>query len=971
MRSPITWMALSAAIALPAVATAQHAEMARPLPTPLNGTSSSPGAFSAATQIGRRLFVAGSFDQLADASEGAIVVDPVGQLVAGAFPQFQGLVTQIVADGTGGWFVVGEFTQVGGRPTSGFARVTPSRTIDDQFRVVADGQITKVAVGHGRVYLVGEFSTVRGVRRRGLAALDASGTLTSWAASFDPSVVPNDVTVSSIGVYVGALGQIWGLDASNGRTWFSRGLFFSGMAASSARVFLGSAGTSLPVRAIDPLTGGDIDWRIGLTFQPVRAPYGQDGTEVTALMLDGARLYVGGRFLTTDGRQSLLAVDAATGAALPWRPAAPPPDPNSSVWLSKVGPIVAATFGSTGEFVVYDGGSAATIPFRANTIGTVRAAAPAPEGAVLGGSFASGPRVPRAGLAAIDLDTFAVDGWTAAVASTPFDPIVQLATDGTWLFARTEGTLGGSDARIYKIDPTTGAAVAQQKFPSVLTRMTASGGELLVSTTPRDGSPGHVGSIAVATWAYQALPAAVFGSISDLGADATTIYVAGQFADAAGQPTTAGLRAIDRATGDWNGWRPAFTGRISALRLGFNRVWVAGEFRQIGGARRRGLAALDPITGAATAWDPDVAGLLSVGPVSSSIVPGVAGLEVDVPSGLVYASAVLFDDPRARTVAHGQVAASILAYDAASGTRLPFRPMSQRMLASTPDCLLVGSGCLSRAEPAPSGLQVAQSGAVTTLSWTLPASSARTGVRVEFGATEGRADLATIDLPAAQSSFTVTAPPGSYFARVRALAASAASLTTPDVSFAVGAPAAPLNVTATSDRTTVSLGWDAPTTGAPQTYELQAGSAPGRADYGAIALSGASTSFSIANVPVSSYWLRLLSLGASGARSVPGNEVFVDLRPVQTCSVSPPQQLAATVAGRVVTLTWQPPADGSEDIARLVVGSGPGLSDLATVDMAPYATAFAVTAPPGTYYARLVTGCFTTAASNEVRIDVP
>lgn len=967
MRPVLCAVALVHAVLFAAQSTwAQYAEVPRPLPAPIfSGLTANPfnGRLLSAVQIGRRLFVAGAFDHLAPRIGGVAVVNPAGQVVAGAFPPFHGAVSQILADGVGGWFVVGDFTQVDGRATSGFARVTASRTIDARFLVAADGPVKKVAVAHGRVYLVGDFTVVQGLRRAGLAALDAGGAVTSWGAAFQGGASPNDITTSSIGVYVGALGSLWGLEASSGRVWFSRAIFFTGMAASSQHVFLGRVGLRRPISVVDPITGTeDTNWSVGVTFEFVQGAYGQDATQVTALLLDGGRLYAAGRFRTTDGRESLLAVDAGSGAPIAWRPSAPRLGSPKAV-LSKVGPFVTAIFEgdfvSVGALHVYDAGSAAALPFAPAVVGAIRAVALAPEGALLGGDLTASGGIARQGLASIDLDTFAVEPWTSAFAGTLFNPVQELASDGTWLFARTEGSLGGVDAALLKIDPSTGAVVAQRTFPSVQTRMRVSGGQVVLATTGRNGTDGEVGLLDIATWSYQALPATVNGTISTLDVDATTIYVGGTFVIAPGVVYQPELRAIDRVSGDWTAWRPRPDGFVTAVRVAAGRVWASGQFQRVGGLFRRGLVELDPATAAPTSWNPDVSG-----------PGGVNHLAIDAVGGVLIASTGLFGDPSARSVAAGQLAASELAYSMATGERLPWRPGSSGMIALTPDCLLVAVGCLPRAEPSPFGLQVGQTGAATTLSWALPASASRTGVRLEFGRTEGRADLAILDLPPDSTSFSAPAPPGRYVARVRALAGAGASLTTADVSFAVGAPAAPLNVTAIAERRRVALAWQAPSTGAPAAYELQAGSRAGQTDIGRLTLAGAATSIAVDGVPIGQFWLRVAALDSSG-RGAPSLDVFVDSMPRQTCSTSPPQQLAATVTGRIVTLTWQPPADGSDDIPRLVVGSAPGLRDLATLEMPPYATSYAVPAPPGTYYARLEIGCLTTSASNEVRIDVP
>ncbi len=122
-------------LAAPLPAFAQYAEMPRPLPAgAVNFFGFTlAGQLRAATQIGRRLFIGGRFTQLASATGGAAVVDPLGVVQPQAFPHFGGTVSHVVADGAGGWFVIGSFTSVGGRPVAGFARVAPDRRLTSGF----------------------------------------------------------------------------------------------------------------------------------------------------------------------------------------------------------------------------------------------------------------------------------------------------------------------------------------------------------------------------------------------------------------------------------------------------------------------------------------------------------------------------------------------------------------------------------------------------------------------------------------------------------------------------------------------------------------------------------------------------------------------------------------------------------------------------------------------------------------------
>jgi hypothetical protein len=954
-------------------ASAQYAEVPRPLPVPSASIfgGSSPGWFTAATQIDRRLFVAGTFTRLSPPTGSAVVVDLAGHYIPGAFPYFAGTVTQIVADSAGGWLVVGDFVSVNGRPIARFARVAPDRTVDERYRVVADGAIAKVALAHGRIYLAGDFTAINGAARRGLAALDAvTGSLSGWGAGFDAGGGVRELSFSSVGVYVAGgpqPGHLWGLDAATGRVLFDRPGFVSAVAASSARVYVGGLGFERPVWAVHPFTGEDTDWIPGLTFEYVPATYGWDATQIGELLLDGGRLYIAGRFRTADGRGSLTAVEAGGGRAAGWWPAVPGPTGSPEAALYRVGPAIVAnlggaSFGVSPSIVAFDVATAATIPFQPDVVGAVLAVASAPEGVVVVGSFNGSGGVDRGGLAAIDLDTGEVEPWTSAVQGPPFNPIIELATDGTWLFARTEGTLNGSDALFFKIDPVTGAVAAQRALPSITTRMRVAGGEILVSTQSRTTFAAEVGVITIADWSYAARPVTFDGSVSSLDAIGDAIYLAGRFTIVNGQSRPA-FAAVHRVTGAVLPWRPAADSAGGSVRTSSGRVWVAGGFSRVGGQRRRGLAELDPATGLALPWNPDVAGVLSGG----SLIPGVNAIEIGA-DGNLYAvmGTFLYSDERA--VAAGQLAPPTLAYSTTTGRRLPWRPSAPGMIAVQPDCLLTAAGCLPRAIPAPTDLHVTQSGAALALSWALPASPARTGVRLEVGSRDGRADLYTLDLPANQQAFSATVPPGSYFARVRALAGVAGSITTPDVSFAVGRAAAPLDFTAIAAGPLVTFAWQPPSTGAPTRYELEAGAAEGRRDL-AIAIAGAAATLTV-NAPIGRFWTRLVAVNDSG-RSAVSNEAFIDNTPRNSCSTSPPQNLVAAVVGRTVTLTWNLPADGSEDPPRIVAGSAPGASDIASLTAAPYTTSFAVAAPPGTYYVRLVVGCFNTASSNEVQVVVP
>jgi glucose/arabinose dehydrogenase len=179
-------------------------------------------------------------------------------------------------------------------------------------------------------------------------------------------------------------------------------------------------------------------------------------------------------------------------------------------------------------------------------------------------------------------------------------------------------------------------------------------------------------------------------------------------------------------------------------------------------------------------------------------------------------------------------------------------------------------------------------------------------------------------------------------------------------------PGTPTAFTATVTGSTVALNWAASQSGGTTTsYLLEAGSAPGLADFGVVPLPTAS--LTVPDVGNGQYYLRVRAVGPAGS-----SPPTTDLQVVVGCSAPPtaPDITAVTVAERTVTLTWTlpPGATGS----RLEVGFTTGATDLVVPnDMA--ALSLVADAPPGTYFARLraVNACGTGAPSAEQVIAVP
>jgi predicted phage tail protein len=187
------------------------------------------------------------------------------------------------------------------------------------------------------------------------------------------------------------------------------------------------------------------------------------------------------------------------------------------------------------------------------------------------------------------------------------------------------------------------------------------------------------------------------------------------------------------------------------------------------------------------------------------------------------------------------------------------------------------------------------------------------------------------------------------------------------------APNPPHSLAAAVAGNTVTLTWLAPSTGAvPASYAVDASLSPGGPLIASFPV--ASTSLVVNSVPNGVYYVRVRALNVDGS-SAASNEVVVVVPGGGSCTSPPnaPTNLTSNVFGVSVTLNWLAPAGGCPAAGYVVqAGSAPGLSNLAVINLAGSATTLSVTAPPGTYYVRVIAlnGFGGSVASNEVVIAV-
>ena len=224
-------------------------------------------------RVGDTLYVGGVFSQIANRTGSAIVVPQPGGAPEPGFPEVAGgSVTASVADGTGGWYLGGSFTNVGGVNRPDLAHVRGDGALDTVFAPGELGEIRTLA-------LVGKVLYVGGLQPGTyfvpvLRALDAT--------TGDPLPISFDVPA----------------DARN----------LVALVASANRLYVAFGQTMFDSRVVsfDAATGAPV-WVHSFGFEAFH-----EGYATLALDVDGTRLLVGGEFGDA-GNENLEALDVSTG----------------------------------------------------------------------------------------------------------------------------------------------------------------------------------------------------------------------------------------------------------------------------------------------------------------------------------------------------------------------------------------------------------------------------------------------------------------------------------------------------------------------------------------------------------------------------------------------------------------------------------------------------------------------------------
>jgi hypothetical protein len=150
--------------------------------------------------VGNLIYIGGDFTYVGPfTGNGAAVDATTGQSLG--LPRVNGQVYAIAPDGAGGWYIGGDFTDVGGVARTNLAHIMGDHTLA-AWDPSPSGAVLCLAVNGSTVYVGGAFDMIGGAARNRIAALDAgTGNATAWNPNADVAVY--SVAVSGSTVYVG------------------------------------------------------------------------------------------------------------------------------------------------------------------------------------------------------------------------------------------------------------------------------------------------------------------------------------------------------------------------------------------------------------------------------------------------------------------------------------------------------------------------------------------------------------------------------------------------------------------------------------------------------------------------------------------------------------------------------------------------------------------------------------------------
>jgi trimeric autotransporter adhesin len=522
------------------------------------------GPVEAIASSGENVYLGGSFTTIGPRTGQGVLFNSDLSARDTAIPQVSGgsgQVNVVIPDGAGGWYVGGNFTEVGGLARSDLAHILANDTVDPSFTPNPDGNVQELSLSGSTLVVVGQFETIGGQERRGFAAVE---TATGAATAFDPKSNDDE--------------GLCGL-ATDGEYVFVCGDYFSEIGGQARR---GLAQLHLS-------DGSATTWEPGNES----IPYSMYLSPSKVLYLSYYGKFKGDASKTSYEGIAALQIPADPEEAPTYLPFHP--NVGSVYAFYQIGSTlyIGGYFNSvayapadreTENFTIYERSDTAAfdieknyelLPFEVHVNNSVTELAGNADTLYVGGYFGAIGSDPRTNLSAVDPLTGEptgsnpdVDGSVRAIAAAGS----SLYVGGTFV------TVGGST---------------------------------------RD----HIAALNSSTGALEAFDPGLDGSVDALAIAGSTLYAGGSFRNATGageeSHSRSNLAAFSTSDGTLTSFAPEPNGTVSALAVSGQTLFAGGSFNQLHEVAHGSLAAFSTTDGSTEAFDPSPNGAVHALSVSS------------------------------------------------------------------------------------------------------------------------------------------------------------------------------------------------------------------------------------------------------------------------------------------------------------------------------------------------------------------
>jgi hypothetical protein len=533
-----------------------------------------------------------------------------------------GAVEVVIPDGTGGWFIGGGFSNVGGYARQRLARLNGDGSVNtawdpNGYVGVQGGNVNALLLHDGVLYAGGDFTSAGGAARNWLAAFDmTTGTLLPWEAGLG-------CTGS------GCTGAVRALAMGDGV------LYIGGSFTTAGGQPRGK------IAALDLATAAPTTWNPTIPTN--------SSTWVNTLALADDLLYVGGYFGQVNGttRLNIAAIEAGTGDVTPWNPNA-----GDEVHVIK---ISGDTAFAGGRFQSIGGATRKGIAALQRSVNTNNAFAwdanlsssgggdfsfarvysivVRPNAVYMGGNIgrAGINNVYRSGAACVSRTTGEVLPWDPSArnySGGQHNTLRALAANGSLLYAGGVFNVIGERRRsgVVAFDITTGKPTTWRgdgyAINDVVHALAQKGDTLIIAGafTQVDGQPRqHLAAVLKSTGQVLNWQVDANAPVHALEIVGNVLYVGGEFTQVNGISRSK-LAAVNVATaGVVLSWQANVTGAVKALHATSDRLYFGGDFTAVGSEPRTDVAAVDLSSGQVLSFSPNIIGPFG-GPGSVSAI---------------------------------------------------------------------------------------------------------------------------------------------------------------------------------------------------------------------------------------------------------------------------------------------------------------------------------------------------------------